>query len=123
MAQWTLEFTRTPWHVKPFEALRRHKYVQDLGATNTTRWYGSEQVRPLTTQIGQALEQAALIQCPIGDATRWLGEYTDAQGEATKKGIRRAEDRAAVGGLRSPHKSILQISGAPSFAKWLEEHV
>ena len=41
-AQWTLEFTRSPWHVKPFEALRRHKYVQDLGAAETSSWFGSE---------------------------------------------------------------------------------
>ena len=61
--------------------------------------------------------------CQAGDAARWLGECTEAQGEATKKGIRRAEDQAAVGGLRSPHKSVRQISNAPVFGKWLDERL
>ena len=123
MAQWTLEFTQTPWHVKPFEALRRHKYVQHLGTTGSTNWYGSEGVNPQTTQIEQVLEQAARAQCPTGDAARWLGAHTDTQDEMTKRGIRRAEDKAAIGGLRSPHKSVLQITGATAFGKWLEDRL
>ena len=97
--------------------------MQDLGATDSTRWFGSERVRPQTTRIEQVLEQASQMQSQTGDAARWLGECTDVQGEATKKGIRRAEDLAAVGGLRSPHKSVRQISKAPVFGKWLEDRL
>ena len=120
-AQWTLEFTRSPWHIKPFEAWRRHKYVRDLGASETSRWFGSKRVTPHTSRVEQVLEQAAQMHCQEGDAARWLGESTDLQGEATRKGTRRAEDMAAVGGLRSPHKSVNQIAKAPAFSKWLSE--
>ena len=119
-AQWTLEFTRSPWHVKPFEALRRHKYVQNLGAAGTSAWYGSEHVRPHTTSVLQVLEQVAHGPVLKGDAARSLGDGTDAQGEATKKGIRHAEDAAAVGGLRNPHRSIAKIKKAEEFGRWLE---
>ena len=87
LAQWTLEFTRSPWRVKPFGALRRHKYVRDLGTSGKSSWFGSERVTPQTNCVEQVLVQAAQLQCQAGDAARWLGECTDLQGDPTKRGL------------------------------------
>ena len=120
-AQWSLEFRRSPWHIKPFEALRRHRYVRDIGTTASASWFGSELVHPQTISVEQVLEQAAQLQNATGDSARWLGDHTNIQGEVTRKNLRRAEDQTAVGGLRSPRKSLKQIRGATEFGKWLAE--
>ena len=104
-------------------ALRRHKYVRDIGITASASWFGSELVKPQTVSVKQVLEQAAQLQNATGDSARWLGDHTNIQGEVTRKNLRRAEDQTAVGGLRSPHQSIKQIRGATEFGKWLAERL
>ena len=106
-----------------FWALRRHKYVKDLGVTALASWYGSELVKPQTVGVEQVLEQAAQLQSSTGDSARWLGDHTNLQGEVTRKNLRRAEDQTAVGGLRSPHMSLKQIQGAAAFGKWLADRL
>ena len=80
--------------------------MHELGTSKTSSWFGSERVALHTNRVEQVLEQAAQLHSQEGGAARWLGEGTDLQGDATKKSVRRAEDMATVGGLRSPHKSL-----------------
>ena len=118
-APWSLEFKRAPWHIKPFEALRRHKYVQSLSPSRDPQWYGSEQVIAPVTELGQILDQIANRALASSEGALWLDEIPTNNGGPSKKQLRAKEDLEAIGGLRSPHKSIDKLPRAAQLGEWI----
>ena len=120
-AQWSLWFDARPWEVKPFEMLRRHKYVQTHSSDGSKGvWLASEGVKLRNGCDSDIVGQA--IECKAGSGPQqntWIDEFGNSFGEQTKRQARAAEDAAAIGGLRTPHKAVAKWPTAPLHSSWL----
>ena len=122
-APWTLELERAPWHIVQFESLRRHKYVRQLSAPGDPLWYGSELVKSPVPGLNHIIEQIASRAVASVDGALWLDEAPTNLGGPSKKQLRAEEDLEAIGGLRSPHKSVKQLPKAAQLGEWLRSLV
>ena len=122
-AQWSLQFTVKPWDVKPFETLRRHKYTSSWSpeGSSTTTYLGSEAVDLGKLHSGAFVELIRANQnCnKFHLSDEWLEERARSDGHPTKKQEREAQNKAAIGGLRSPHHSVTKLQGAAKLGSWL----
>ena len=116
---WTLMFTQRPWKVKPFDALRKLRYVQvtQPNFTKSALWMSSDKVRQRTSSLQDVVAQitSKKVQTPWTDTLRWLseeGSEPNQDGLESREQRRIIENGAAVGGLRSPHESIRHLPRA-----------
>ena len=67
---------------------------------------------PVTAQV---LEAKAFTP---NTSAQWIDQIGTGAGEAAKRQTRDRDDEAAVGGMRSPHKSIANLKGVETCSKW-----
>ena len=118
---WSVQFGACPWTVKPYELLRRHKYVRT--ATMAGRggvWMASDLVdlasAKVENMVNQALQRKAGVHSP---QCSWVDRLANSCGEPTKRQQKAMEDQAAIGGLRRPHLSISKWPTAKEHGNWL----
>ena len=107
--------------MRPFETLRRHKHAQTHTVEGQSGiWLTSEQVIVHNGCTSEIVDQVIRYKAPIEEHRAvWLDEMTNSVGERTKRQRRADEDAKAVGGLRSPHKSVVEWLAVEKHGAWL----
>ena len=118
---WSIQFVASPWTIKPFELLRRHKYVHTSTRDGVKDvWMASEPVdltgACLQTMVSQSLKSKSGEQ---GPRYAWVDDLANCLGEPTKRQQKAVEDGAAIGGLRRPHNTVAQWPTVHEHGAWL----
>ena len=88
-------------------------------------YMGSEKVD--LTELGQDKLVPHIVdlysRAQLKTSDEWLDERARPDGHDTKRQLREAQNDEAIGGLRSPHRSISKVKGAARFGHWLRTQI